>query len=153
MELPHANGEFEKGLEKYEVLVTHREPCPEGKVLHSTKCSSSSTEGQSSDENKGVRTGEKPFVCDVCSASFKFKSDFERLLLKHIDDRPFQCTQCSLSFKSKERLHKHKRSHRDERPFPCTKCIRRFKFKYNQEASKRLELHWRRIESNLDGLD
>ncbi|KAK7482139.1 hypothetical protein BaRGS_00026604, partial [Batillaria attramentaria] len=75
-------------------------------------------------------TGEKPFTCRQCSASFTRPNSLAAHMRKHCSVRTqLQCNECSLNFPSASSLRKHRlRSHTGKRgkvkvrEFACVKC-------------------------------
>ena len=70
----------------------------------------------------------RPFVCDVCQASFTSLSNLNHHRQIH-GARQFACTMCDFTCTLKRVLDVHVRIHSDERPFKCDLCEYRTKRK------------------------
>ncbi|XP_029945702.1 zinc finger protein 281 isoform X2 [Salarias fasciatus] len=81
--------------------------------------------------------GNKPHICEHCSASFRSSYHLRRHVLIHTGERPFRCSQCNMSFIQKYLLQRHEKIHSGEKPFSCDQCNMRFIQKYHMERHKR----------------
>ncbi len=70
-----------------------------------------------------THTKEKPFKCNQCDKTFKWKHGLTFHLKKHNgEERSFQCNQCDSAFSSEYELKRHLRKHTKEKPFKCNHC-------------------------------
>lgn len=53
-------------------------------------------------------------------------------------NRPFQCEVCSATFCRKQYLEIHQRTHTGEKPFECTTCLKRFSQRSTLNIHKRV---------------
>ena len=55
-----------------------------------------------------MHTGERPFKCKVCDASFGDRSNITSHMRTHTDGQPFQCDFCGASFGLVGNLKRHR---------------------------------------------
>lgn len=68
----------------------------------------------------------KPFKCDICSATFTQMANMKTHQRIHTGERPFNCTECGATFTQISNLKTHKKLHSGEKPFICDVCHARF---------------------------
>ncbi|ERE65042.1 zinc finger protein [Cricetulus griseus] len=73
-----------------------------------------------------MRTGYKPYSCEVCQKSFIRAPDLKKHQRVHSNERPFACHMCDKAFKYTSHLKDHERRHRGEKPFVCSTCTKAF---------------------------
>lgn len=68
----------------------------------------------------------RPFKCEICTETFKFKKDLQTHHAYHSDEMNFQCDECEKRFKTKRKLVIHKRIHTSDKSYVCEICDRSF---------------------------
>lgn len=76
-----------------------------------------------------VHSGNKPYACTYCEATFCRKPYLEVHMRTHTGERPFVCSTCNKRFSQKSSLNTHKRVHTGERPYSCDICQKTFAVK------------------------
>ncbi|XP_055942009.1 zinc finger protein 182-like [Argiope bruennichi] len=76
--------------------------------------------------NYQTRTGDEPFMCNICKKKFSKKSDLERHYRTHTGEKPYECDICEKKFSSKSYLIIHYRLHTGEKPYVCDICGKKF---------------------------
>lgn len=80
------------------------------------------TTAQNSLHPKQMITGERPFCCRECGATFKQSGHFNAHKKIHTGEKPYVCTECNALFRERSHLRKHMIIHTGEKPFACKEC-------------------------------
>jgi hypothetical protein len=87
-----------------------------------------------------LHTGDRPFICDSCGASFALKGSLKKHVRGvHTGSKPYQCDICGRTFSQSSNLNVHRRLHQDDRPHECTMCGARFA--QSGTLSKHIRVH------------
>uniref|UniRef100_A0A3B4A403 Uncharacterized protein n=1 Tax=Periophthalmus magnuspinnatus TaxID=409849 RepID=A0A3B4A403_9GOBI len=68
----------------------------------------------------------KPYKCDCCQASFRYKGNLASHKTVHTGAKPYHCNICGAQFNRPANLKTHTRIHSGEKPFKCETCGSRF---------------------------
>lgn len=83
--------------------------------------------GAQKKENLGGKRSNK--TCPLCLKTFSRADSLTCHMRVHTGDRPYHCDQCSASYKVSSHLRDHIRSkHSDAKPFECEKCGKPFTY-------------------------
>lgn len=97
--------------------------CPVCPVCHKRLSHKSSLRN-----HQRTHTGQRPYVCEICSIGFKERYHLKKhALYKHSDEMREQCRQCGKRFKDSTAVRAHTRIHSDTRPYSCSRCGKSFK--------------------------
>ena len=74
----------------------------------------------------GISLPDRPFMCEICSRTFRLKGTLVKHMLVHSDEKAFECAVCSARFRRKDKLQEHEVVHSKEKPFHCEDCPAKF---------------------------
>ena len=67
--------------------------------------------------------GLKPYVCELCSATFTRQHSLNYHMLIHMNKSRFVCSDCGRHFRHPSHFKEHMRRHTGETPFQCGDCL------------------------------
>lgn len=88
-----------------------------------------------------IHSGIKPYICSICSKSFRQSSTLNTHLTLHTG-KTHLCPTCGKRFSRKSFLNVHIRTHTGNFPYPCNDCS----LKFSQKCE--LTIHRERHHSN-----
>ncbi|XP_074646730.1 uncharacterized protein LOC141902753 [Tubulanus polymorphus] len=71
-------------------------------------------------------SGEKPYVCPVCSRRYGRKDKLIEHYKNHSEEKRYQCDTCEYKCNEKSALVKHQRIHSGLKPYKCQICMKSF---------------------------
>ena len=89
------------------------------------------------------------FICDVCGATFMYRSNLDAHCAVHSDARAHSCASCNKTFKTYATLYSHQQSHKHTEPFVCATCGKSFKTKERMKAHARRHTGLKPFRCNL----
>lgn len=67
--------------------------------------------------------GLKPYICELCSATFTRQHSLNYHMLIHYNKSRFVCKECGRHFRHPSHFKEHMRRHTGETPFQCSDCL------------------------------
>jgi len=73
-------------------------------------------------DHADIKTSNMPFICSLCPARFRTRTQLVAHLPKHSSARPFICAKCGASFKWRSTLQEHAATHTSRKEHLCDMC-------------------------------
>ncbi|KAL0809406.1 hypothetical protein ABMA28_011591 [Loxostege sticticalis] len=147
LEKTHECAECPKKFGSQTLLKVHmksHERAKNGASLHCSFCGKAFFDRFNMQIHERTHTNERPFVCEICNASFRCNSNLQRhIKVSHNSSKPFECPTCHRSFANEGIRDRHQlRAHGDPEDFKyvCKQCPSRY-MKLNELKKHTYKIH------------